>query len=79
MKEKLPKIYSKELLGILFFEFYTKTPYVAEALKVTTRTAMTYLDKLEEKGFLKSEKIGRERIYKNEKLFNVIKNADRNK
>ncbi len=76
--EKLPKIYSKELLEILFYEFYTKIQFVADGLNVTRRTAMTYLELLETNGFLVSEKIGRDKIYKNERLFNVIKEADEN-
>lgn len=28
IKEKLPKIYSKELVDVLFHEFYTKISYV---------------------------------------------------
>lgn len=76
LKQKLPKIYSKELLELLFFEFYTKVPYLQEKLGVSDKTAMTYLSKLEEKGFLVSEKVGRERIYKNERMFNIIKKAE---
>lgn len=71
------KIYSKELLEALFFEFYTKIPYIQEQLKVSDKTAQKYLDTLVELGFLTSEKIGRERIYKNERLFKIIKEADR--
>jgi len=77
IQEKLPKLYSKELLEALFYQFYTKTPYVEKALGVTNRTAVTYLEKLEESGILTSEKIGRERIYKNERLFKIIKEADK--
>lgn len=77
MQEKLPKIYSKELLELIFFEFYTKIQYIADGLKVSRRTAMKYLDELEKNNFLTSEKVGKERIYKNEKLFNVVKEADK--
>jgi len=77
LKEKLPKLYSKELLETLFYEFYTKLPYIKKSLGVSERTAITYLEKLEENGFLTSEKIGRERIYKNERLFRVIKETDK--
>lgn len=76
LKTKLPKMYSKELLEVLFFEFYTKVPYLQEKLGVSDKTAMTYLSKLEEEGFLVSEKVGRERIYKNERMFNLIKKAE---
>lgn len=71
------KIYSKELLEALFFEFYTKIPYIQEQLGVSDKTAQRYLDRLVELGFLTTEKMGRERIYKNERLFQIIKNADR--
>ena len=71
------KLYSKELLEALFFEFYTKIPYIQEQLGVSDKTAQKYLDMLVELGFLTSEKIGRERIYRNERLFNIIKETDR--
>ena len=74
---KKTKLYSKELLEALFFEFYTKIPYIQEQLGVSDKTAQKYLDTLVELGFLTSEKIGRERIYKNERLFKIIKDADR--
>ena len=71
------KIYSKELLEALFFEFYTKIPYIQEQLRVSDKTAQKYLDSLVELGILTTEKIGRERIYKNERLFKIIKESDR--
>ncbi len=74
LKEKLPKIYSKELLEGLFFEVYTKINYIENICGVTRKTAMSYLSKLEEAGFLSSEKIGRDRIYKNDRLINLLKN-----
>ncbi len=76
IKEKLPKIYSKELIEVLFYEFYTKIVYVQEKLNVSRRTASTYLIQLEEAGFLTSKMEGREKIYLNNKLFELIKKAD---
>ena len=72
---KLPKIYSRELVNLLFYEFYTKTIYIEEGLRVSRRTAVTYLTALEEQGFLVSERIGRERIYLNKRLFEVVRMA----
>ncbi|MEG1705813.1 MAG: hypothetical protein RR290_04500 [Clostridia bacterium] len=46
IQEKLPKLYSKELLEALFYQFYTKIPYIEKALGVTNRTAVTYLENL---------------------------------
>lgn len=67
------KIYSKELLEAMFFEFYTKTSYIEKTLGVSERTALRYLNTLVDTGFLVSEKMGRERIYKNQRLFDIIK------
>jgi len=75
LREKT-KIYSKELLESLFYEFYTKISYIKKELNVSERTAQRYLDNLVQLGFLTSEKIGREKIYKNERLFNIIKNCE---
>jgi len=74
----LPKIYSRELVDLLFYEFYTKIMY-EEGLRVSRRTAATYLAAFEEKGFLRSERIGRERIYLNKRLFEVVQQAGSNK
>ena len=35
-KEKLPKIYSKELLECIFYEVYTKISYVQDACDVNS-------------------------------------------
>ena len=69
---KLPKIYSKKLLESLFYEVYTKISYVEKACSVTRITATSYLNKLEEVGLLESEKIGREKIYKNTRLIKLL-------
>jgi len=73
IKEKLPKIYSKELIDLMFYEFYTKTIYIEKGLSVTRKTAVNYLSALEKKGFLISDKIGKERIYINKRLYDLVK------
>ena len=71
-RTKLPKIYSKELLESLFYEVYTKIAYIERACGVTRLTATSYLNQLEEIGLLESEKIGREKIYKNLRLIKLL-------
>ncbi len=71
-KEKLPKIYSKELLESLFYEVYTKISYIEKACNVTRITATSYLNQLEDAELLVSEKIGREKIYKNVRLIELL-------
>ena len=71
-KEKLPKIYSKELIESLFYEVYTKISYIETNCNVTRITSTSYLNQLEEVGLLESEKIGREKIYKNVRLIKLL-------
>lgn len=73
IEDRLPKIYSKELIDLLFYEFYTKTSYIENGLSVTRKTAANYLSTLEKEGFLSSEKIGKERIYQNKRLYDLVK------
>lgn len=72
MKERLPKIYSKELVEYLYYEFYTKNEYLRNEFKISRSTANKYLKLLEEQGFVISEKVGKEVIYKNVALFNLM-------
>ena len=76
MQDKLPKIYSKELVDLLFFEFYTKSVYVQKGLNVSRKTAAKYLTMLEEEGFLESVMIGRERVYLNRDLWYLVKTTN---
>ena len=71
---KLPKIYSEELLDSLFYEVYTRINYIEERCHVTRQTAATYLNSLVEAGLLEFEKIGRESIYKNTRLIDLLSN-----
>lgn len=75
LKNELPKIYSRELTDLLFFEFYTKISYIEKGLNVSRKTASGYLSALEETGFLVSQKVGKERIYLNKRLFEVVQQA----
>ena len=71
---KLPKIYSDELLDSLFFEVYTRINYIEDRCGVTRQTAATYLNSLVDAGLLEFEKVGRESIYKNTRLIDLLSN-----
>ena len=73
VKEKAPKIYRKELVELLFEQPYSKIEFVVEKLNVERKAASRYLKKLEEIEILKSEKIGRENIYLNKELIEILK------
>ena len=73
VKQNKPKIYSEELIEYLFYDFYTKNEYFREKLSVSRNTAGKYLSELEELGVLTSEQVGKEKIYKNNYLYDLIK------
>lgn len=65
MREKLPKIYSQDLLNNLFCHPYTKIEFVVNEIGVSRLTATKYLELLVENGFLKKQKVGRSNYYIN--------------
>lgn len=68
-----PKIYRKELVELLFEQPYSKIEYVVDKLNVERKAASRYLKELESIGILESQKIGRETIYLNKKLIEILK------
>ena len=71
--DKLPKIYSDKLLDSLFFEVYIRINYIGDRCNVTRQTAVTYLNQLVDVGLLEYEKVGRESIYKNTRLIDLVR------
>lgn len=72
-QEKAPKIYKKELIELIFEKPYSKIEFVVNQLQVERKAASRYLRELEEIGILSSQKIGRETIYINKELIEVLK------
>lgn len=74
-RENLPNtIYSKELIELIFMQPYTKISYLVEAKIGERRTASKYLKALEDIGVLKSFKMGKEMVFVNSKLFQLLRN-----
>lgn len=72
IREKLPRIYSQDLLNNLFCHPYTKIEFVVRDLGVSRQTATSYLDRLTSEGFLQKQKVGRSNFYVNEPLFQLF-------
>jgi len=72
IKIKLPKIYSKDLVEILFRLPYTKRQHLIDENIGNLKTVGNYLITLEENGFLKSVKVGKEKLYLNERLLKIL-------
>lgn len=73
MKKRLPDIYRFEMVEHLFSFMYTKNEFFREDLNISRATATKYLKQLEKEGFIISEKLGKEVIYKNVQLLNLVK------
>lgn len=73
VQEKLPRIYSKDLIEQLFIHPYSKIEFLVNNLGIERKAASRYLNGLEEIGILKSQQKGKEVIYINTKLYNFLK------
>jgi Fic family protein len=72
LRAKLPKIYSQDLLNLIFRHPYTKIEYVQKEIGVTRLTATKYLEQLCREGFLRKQKLGRTNFYINDELFSLL-------
>jgi Fic family protein len=72
IKKKLPKIYSKDLIEILFRLPYTKRQHLIDENIGNPKTVGNYLIALEEHGFLKSVRVGKEKLYVNQILLRIL-------
>ncbi|WP_151946117.1 Fic family protein [Aliarcobacter butzleri] len=72
LKSELPKIYSKDLLEVLFIHPYTKIDMLVDNLELHRETAGKHLKDIEKIGVLKAVKLGRNVFYVNVKLFELL-------
>ena len=72
LKSELPKIYSKDLLEVLFIHPYTKIDMLVENLELHRDTASKHLKAMEKIGILNSVQIKNTRFYVNVKLFELL-------
>lgn len=75
LRNDLPKLYSQDLLNNLFRHPYTKIEFVQDELRVTRKTASSYLKQLVDKGYLELIKIGKSNFYLNAPLFDLFINV----
>jgi len=72
LRERLPKLYSQDLLNNLFRYPYTKIEFVERELGVSRITAAKYLDLLAGEGFVRKQKLGKTNFFINEPLFALL-------
>jgi len=73
ISQELPKMYSKDLVEVLFMHPYTKIEFLVDRLNLHRDTASKYLKELETIGILKPIKIGRSKYFINLELFDMLK------
>jgi hypothetical protein len=76
-KKLPPRIYSRELIDTIFYQPYCKIGFLVDAEIAERKTAAVYLRRLEDIGVLKSVKAGRERIFLNPKLLDLLRGQEK--
>lgn len=72
-RAKLPdRVYSKELIELLFEQPYCKIKFLVDRGIAKRQTAGDYLSELEKAGILKSRQVGRENLYLNTRLYELL-------
>jgi len=72
-RTELPaRVYSKELVELLFEQPYCKIKFLVDRGIAKRQTAGDYLSELEKAGILKSKQVGRETLYLNTKLYALL-------
>jgi Fic family protein len=72
-RQELPsRVYSKELIELLFEQPYCKIKFLVDQGIAKRQTAGDYLSELEKAGILKSKKVGREQLYLNTELYELL-------
>jgi Fic family protein len=72
LRERLPKLYSQDLLNNLFRFPYTKIEFVERELGVSRPTAGKYLEQLAGAGLVRKQRMGKSNFYINEPLFALL-------
>jgi len=72
IREERPKIYSRELVDVVFEQPYCRIGNVVEAGLARRETASRHLKELVKIGVLREQKAGRERLFVNVKLMELL-------
>jgi len=75
IQNRLPKIYSKDLVEVLHMHPVTKIEFLVDILGLHRETASKYLKELEGIGVVQSLKIGKTKYFVNVELFALLKKS----
>jgi len=71
-QQQLPKIYTRELVDLLFEQPYCRIANLVDAGVAKRQTASQYLSLLVKYGILEERKMGREKLFVNTKLMRLL-------
>ncbi len=66
----------KDVVELLFFNFYTKSDYLCESLSISRGTAKKYLNELERLDIVEPVRSGKYILYKNKYLYELMEHWD---
>jgi len=72
MRDGMPNLYSAELLELLFNQPYCRIANLTDAGIAKRQTASLYLRQMEDKGMLRSLKIGKEKLFVNPRYLSLL-------
>jgi len=72
VRGQCPKIYSKELVEIIFENPYSKIDFLVKKLGINRKTASKYFSELVDNGFLSQRQVGKEKIFINDNLMRIL-------
>lgn len=75
IRDERKKIYSQDLVNVIFSHPYTKINHIEKSLQVSRPTATKYLNALEEIGIMHKVKLGRDSYYVNRDLMVCLSNV----
>lgn len=76
VRERAPKIYTRELVDLLFVQPYCRIQNVVESGVAKRQTASIYLKQLAELGMLREVKIGREKLFLHPNFVRLLTSDD---
>ena len=76
LRDKLPQIYSQDLLNNIFMHPYTRIDTLSQGLSVQQKTAGQYLNKLTDIGILEKQVIKKRNIYINVELMTLLSDVN---
>ena len=76
VRDNAPKIYSHELVDVLFVQPYARIQNLVESGVAKRQTASVYLKQLSELGMLREIKVGREKLFVHPNFIRLLTSDD---